>query len=297
MRSVAVIGVGSMGRPMAENLLKAGFRVSVCDLREAALAPFRAAGVPAGHDAGDQAGADMIVVMVGNDGEVADVAARLKPAIDPSKPPLVVIMSSVLPRTIRQAEADLAPTGAIVVDAPVSGGPVRAAEAKMSIMAGGEDAAFTRAEPVLRALGQPIFRCGPVGSAAAVKIVNNILGVSNMLLMTEAAHLATSIGVDLPFLLRVMEVSSGRNYASGNFEAFRALTLSNGQDIDTTRRLLAILKKDLGLASTLSSEEAVAMPILQAVASATRELAAEDLFARWQDTLGKFGKEWEGEKP
>lgn len=294
MKRVAVIGVGSMGRPMAENLRKAGFQVGVCDLREEALAPFRAQGVPASADAAESAGADMIVIMVGNDGDVGDVVGKLKPAIDPAKPPLVAIMSSVLPRTIRQAEADLAPTGAVVVDAPVSGGPVRAAEAKMSIMAGGDDAVFARAEPVFQALGQPIFRCGPVGSAAAVKIVNNILGVSNMLLMTEAAHLATRIGIDLPFLLRIMEVSSGRNYASGNFEAFRALTLSNGQDLDTTSRLLAILKKDLGLANTLSSEEAVSMPVLRAVAGAARGLEAEDLFVRWQDTLGKFGKDWQG---
>ena len=295
MERVAVIGVGSMGRPMAENLLKAGFRVNVCDLREEALAPFRAKGVPASTDARDSGPAGRIVIMVGNDADVAEVVGKLKTAIDPARPPLVAIMSSVLPRTIKQAAAELAPTGAVVIDAPVSGGPVRAAEARMSIMAGGDDASFARAEPMLQALGQPIFRCGPVGAAASVKIVNNILGVSNMLLMTEAAHLATSIGIDLPFLLRIMEVSSGRNYASGNFAAFRALTLSNGQDLDTTSRLLAILKKDLGLASTLSGEEGVAMPVLQAVAAATRGLDAEDLFARWQDTLGPFGKEWQGE--
>ncbi len=293
MQNIGVIGVGSMGRPMAENLIKAGYTVSVCDIRDEALAPFRAKGVAACTRAGDLAHEDLVIVMVGNDGEVAQVTAGqggLLSGIDPGRAPLVAIMSSVLPQTIADAAQALGAKNAVVIDAPVSGGPVRAAEGTMSIMAAGSDEVFARLKPVFDALGRPVFRCGPVGSAAGVKIVNNILGVANMLLMNEAAHLATRLGIDLPFLTGVMEVSSGRSFASGNYGAYRDLLLANSDDPDVTRRLLAILRKDLKLASTLAKDVEIDTPILHAVSKATDALTDEDLSTRWQ-SLGRKMRE------
>lgn len=285
MQTIGIVGVGSMGRPMAENLIKAGYTVSVCDIRDEALAPFRERNIHTCTRAGDLAHNNMIIVMVGNDGDVADVTVGqggLLGAIDPARAPHVAIMSSVLPRTILDAAASLGAKGAVVVDAPVSGGPVRAAEATMSIMAAGGDAVFAKMQAVFDALGRPVFRCGPVGNAASVKIVNNILGVANMLLMNEAAHLATALGVDLPFLAGVMEVSSGRNFASGNYPAYRDLLLANSTDPDVTRRLLKILRKDLKLASTLAKDVEIGTPVLHAVSRATDAIEEEDLIARWQ---------------
>jgi len=289
MRTIGVIGVGSMGRPMALNLIKAGYTVSVCDIRDEALAPFRADGVGTCTQAKNIAGNDMVIVMVGNDSDVRDVTVGtggLLEAIDPARPPLVAIMSSVLPRTITDAAAALGSKNATVVDAPVSGGPVRAAEAAISIMAAGSDEVFARIEPVYAALGRPIFRCGPVGAAAGVKIVNNILGVANMLLMNEAAHLAATVGIDLPFQLGVMEASSGRTWATSNFDAYRSLMHANSDDPDVTQRLLAILRKDLKLATTLSKDCAVSTPVLDAVSKATDALDGGDLNARWQALWG-----------
>jgi 3-hydroxyisobutyrate dehydrogenase-like beta-hydroxyacid dehydrogenase len=285
MRTIGVIGVGSMGRPIALNLIKAGYAVSVCDIRDEALAPFRADGVPSRIQAKDLAGSDVVIVMVGNDADVRDVTVGqggLLEGIDPARAPLVSIMSSVLPRTITDAAAALGAKNAVVVDAPVSGGPVRAAEAAISIMAAGSDEVFARIEPVYAALGRPVFRCGPVGAAAGVKIVNNILGVANMLLMNEAAHLAATVGIDLAFQLSVMEASSGRTWATGNFDAYRSLMHANSDDPDVTHRLLAILRKDLKLATTLSKESRVATPVLDAVSKATDALDGGDLNARWQ---------------
>jgi 3-hydroxyisobutyrate dehydrogenase len=285
MRNIGVIGVGSMGRPMAENLIKAGYSVSVCDIREQALATFRAKGVAVSERAGDLAQSDLVIVIVGNDADVATVTVGpggLLSAIDPDCAPVVAIMSSVLPKTITDAAAALSAKNAVVVDAPVSGGPVRAAEAKMSIMTAGPDDVFARLSPVFDVLGRPVFRCGPVGAAAGVKIVNNILGVANMLLMNEAAHLATRLGIDLPFLSGVMEVSSGRNSATQNFAGFRDLQLANSRDPEVTRRLLAILRKDLKLASTLAGDVDIGTPILDAVSKATDALEDHDLSARWQ---------------
>ena len=289
MRTIGVIGVGSMGRPIALNLIKAGYTVSVCDIRDEALAPFRADGIPTCTRARDLALSDMIIVLVGNDSDVRDVTVGpggLKEGIDPAKAPLVSIMSSVLPRTITDAAAALGEKNALVVDAPVSGGPVRAAEAAISIMAAGSDEVFARIEPVYAALGRPIFRCGPVGAAAGVKIVNNILGVANMLLMNEAAHLAATVGIDLPFQLSVMEASSGRTWATSNFDAYRSLMHANSDDPDVTQRLLAILRKDLKLATTLSKDCAVSTPVLDAVSKATDALDGGDLNARWQALWG-----------
>jgi len=286
MRKIGIIGVGSMGRPMAENLVRAGYDVTVCDIREEALAPFRSKGVATSARAGDLAGNDLVIIMVGNDADVATVTTGpggLLSAIDPDRAPLIAIMSSVLPRTITDAAAALREKNVIVIDAPVSGGPVRAADATMSIMAAGSDAVFARLEPVFGALGRPVFRCGPVGSAAGVKIVNNILGVANMLLMNEAAHLATRLGIDLPFLTGVMEVSSGRTWATSDFAAYRRLMHANSDDPEITKRLLAILRKDLKLASSLAGDAEVGTPILDAVSKATDALEDGDLSARWQE--------------
>jgi len=294
IQSIAVIGVGSMGRPMALNLIEAGFTVRVCDLRDDTLGPFRDRNVAAGKLAADCAGEDLVIVMVGNDDDVGVVTTGpggLLEAIDPARPPIVAIMSSVLPRTILAAAAALAAKNAIVVDAPVSGGPVRAAQATMSIITAGSDAVFEKLKPVFDALGRPVFHCGPVGSAAGVKIVNNILGVANMLLMGEAAHLATGLGIDLPFLTSVMEVSSGRNSATQDFAAYRALHLANARDPEVTRRLLDILRKDLKLASTLAGETGIGTPILDAVSQATNGVTFEDLFTRWQSALGRHASE------
>jgi 3-hydroxyisobutyrate dehydrogenase-like beta-hydroxyacid dehydrogenase len=285
MRKIGIIGVGSMGRPMAENLIAAGYEISVCDIRDEALAPFRSKGIVTSPRAGDLARNDFVIVMVGSDADVAAVTVGpngLLADIDPTRAPLVAIMSSVLPRTITDAAAALVAKNAVVVDAPVSGGPVRAAEATMSIMAAGPDDIFARLAPVFDVLGRPVFHCGPVGAAAGVKIVNNILGVANMLLMNEAAHLATRLGIDLPFLTGVMEVSSGRNSATQDFAGFRDLQLANSRDPEVTRRLLAILRKDLKLASTLAKDAEVGSPILDAVSKATDALDERDLSARWQ---------------
>ena len=285
MRTIGVVGVGSMGGPMAENLIKAGYVVSVCDIRDDALARFRARGVFTSAQAGDLAGNDLVIIMVGNDPDVAAVTVGpggLLAAIDPSRAPMVAIMSSVLPRTITDAAAALGAKNAVVVDAPVSGGPVRAADATMSIMAAGTDEVFARLQPVFDALGQPIFRCGPVGTAAGVKIVNNILGVANILLMNEAASLALALGIDLRFLTAVMDASSGRNSATRDYDAFRDLQLANTRDPDVTARLQAILRKDLKLASTLARDSAVDAPVLHAVSQATDALEEADLYARWR---------------
>jgi 3-hydroxyisobutyrate dehydrogenase-like beta-hydroxyacid dehydrogenase len=290
---IGIIGVGSMGRPMAENLIKAGYAVSVCDVRDEALAPFEQRGVKTSRVAGDLAGNDMVIVMVGNDADVALVTTGpngLLPAIDPDRAPYVAIMSSVLPRTILAAAEALGAKNAAVVDAPVSGGPVRAAEAAMSIMAAGPDDVFAALKPVFDALGKPVFHCGPVGSAAGVKIVNNIVGVANMLLVNEAVHLATALGIDLPFLTGVMEVSSGRSFASGNYPAYRDLMLSNSGDPAVTSRLLAILRKDLKLGSTLAGETGIGTPVLDALSKATDALGEDDLWSRWQAACATMTK-------
>lgn len=285
IRSVSVIGVGSMGGPMAENLGRGGFDVSVCDLRDAALDPHRAAGRPTARLAVELPRSDLVIVMVGNDADVATVvtgAGGLAEALQTDTGAIVAIMSSVLPQTILDAARALEGR-ATVVDAPVSGGPVRAAQATMSIMAGGPDPILDRLQPVFDTLGRPVFRCGPTGRAAGVKIVNNIIGVADMLLMNEAVHLASALGIDLPFLTGVMEVSSGRNALTQDFGAYRDLFLSNAREPDVTSRLLSILKKDSRLARTLAGAEGISAPVLDAVSAAADGITNEDLYARWSE--------------
>ncbi len=106
--------------------------------------------------------------------------------------------------------------------------------------------------------------------------------MANILLMNEAAHLSLALVIDLPFLTSVMEASSGRNSSTRDYGAYRDLHLANSLDPDVTRRLQAILRKDLKLASTLAQAADIPTPILHAVSKATDALTEEDLSARWR---------------
>ncbi len=207
---VAFIGAGNIGGAMAACLARKRFDLTVCDMNDAALEAFRELGANTTVNVADCASADVVVIMVATDRQVRSVAigdegnGGLLAHVDAAKPPAVVIMSSVLPATVRDVAAAMAQKNVRVIDAPVSGGRVAAANGLLTIMVGGETADLTRVRPLLDALGSNIVQCGPLGAGEAVKIVNNIVGVTNMILMTEAARLALELGMDVNWLAGVL---------------------------------------------------------------------------------------------
>ena len=174
MKEITFIGVGGIGKPMAERLIDTGFAITVCDLSEAALEGFRKRGARTISRAAEGAEADAILVMVANDAQVK--AAVLGPGgvlegIDSERPPVVAIMSSVLPQTIQDTARELAKKNVHTLDAPVSGGSIRAAQGELTIMVGGDAADLQTIRPVFDALGNKVFHCGPLVLCRPAQIV------------------------------------------------------------------------------------------------------------------------------
>jgi len=282
---VSFIGAGGIGGAMAERLTKSGFDLTVCDLRPEVLEPLKALGGKVTQRVTDCASADMAILMVANDAQVKNAAlgpGGLVEAADPAAPPLLAIMSSVLPGTVKEVAQAAAARNIRTLDAPVSGGRVSASKGALTIMVGGDPQDLARARPVLDALGTNVVHCGPLGAGESVKIVNNILGVANMFLMTEASRLAQELGIDVGWLARVMETSSGRNLATRDYEAHKDLYRYNIQSPETLGALLSVCRKDLSLAKALADFSGLSLPMLAAAKAALEQTPNESVGENWR---------------
>lgn len=285
MKTIGFVGLGGIGRPMAERLLQIGFDLIVCDLREVALEPFRQAGVRGTTKPTDCAAADMVIVMVADDAQVLAVIEGengLAGGIDPGAPPLVAVMSTVLPETIETVAQVLAQRNCRTIDAPVSGGAARAAYGDLSIIAGGDEADIAAMAPALEALGTRIFHCGALGSGEAVKILNNMMAVTVQFLMMELVQVGERLGIACDLLSRVMEASSGRNYITADLPAQMRLLAQIGSDPALTRSHIAICRKDLHLAQTLAAQKQVFTPLLDGIAAGHHSIDPEHGLMAWK---------------
>lgn len=193
------IGLGTMGRPMALNLLKARFPLTVWNRTPGKGADVVAAGARAGRSPRDVAAAsDVVITMVSDTPDVEEVLLGPEGVIRAAYPGLVVIdMGTTSPQATRALALKLRQAGVDMLDAPVSGGATGAAQATLTIMVGGEERVFRRCLPIFQALGQRVTLCGGHGAGQTVKLVNQIMVVGNLLAMSEAFLFATAAGVDL----------------------------------------------------------------------------------------------------
>lgn len=216
MKSIGIIGVGNMGLPMLKALHRAGFQVTARDLRSDAETAAREAGARIATSARDLAAAcDMILVVVVDAGQMEDALFReAEPAAQGWRPgTLVALCSTISPEDAERLAARVVVTGAEVLDAPISGGPVRAEAGQLSLMLAGSDAALDRAEPVLSALGNKRFRVSDhPGDGARMKLVNNLLAGINLAAGAEVLALGESLGLDPQIMLAVLGASSGQSW-------------------------------------------------------------------------------------
>jgi 3-hydroxyisobutyrate dehydrogenase len=281
--SVAVIGAGAMGSPIAARLHEAGFRLTVCDKNEETLARFTGLGVATVREASRCAAAEFVLVLVATPQQARDVVigrTGVAAAVDPQRPPVVAVMSTVPERTVVELHQSLLPLGVTVMDAPVSGGVVRAEQGRLSVMAGGDAAVLEAIRPVLSVIASEIFHCGPVGSAATTKIVNNIVGTASTLVLAEACRIALERGLDIDSTVRVLEASSGRTYLTGApgeaAEFFGRVTRSR-QEFDA---LAAIMRKDFGLALQLAGEVGGSYPLVERL-KAFADAVGDETYENW----------------
>lgn len=265
IRRIGFIGIGNMGWPMAANLLKAGFDVAVCDAAPGRAAQF--AKEIGGHAAADPAeaaqGADAVITILPTSKQVAEVAEQMQGAL--SAGALLIDMTSGQPGKTREIAAMLAPGGVAMVDCPVSGGVPRAKTGELAIMAGGEAADLDRAEPVLRAMGTSIHRCGGIGAGQAMKALNNLVSAGGFLIGIEALLIGQRFGLDPALMVDVLNASTGMNNSTQ--KKFKQFVLSRRFDSGFS---LDLMVKDLSIALEVARETATPTPF----AALCRELSA-----------------------
>lgn len=238
---VGFVGLGMMGAPMAANLQAKGTSLATLDAAGTALD-----GAPAMRDAADLAArADTVVLMLPDSPAVAAVLGAMEATLRPGT--LVLDMGSSIPAETRRWGARLAARGCALVDAPVSGSVVKARAGTLAIMAGGAEHDLDRAEPLLRRMGEAIIRTGPLGSAHAMKALNNYVYAAGLLAVSEAALMAEAEGLDLAVLTRVLNASSGRNIAS---ETKLAQEIANGRYAGGFQ--LGLMRKDIETAAAIA---------------------------------------------
>ena len=209
MTSVAFIGLGNMGGPMAANLLQAGYRVAGFDLVSSSLEAATLAGIAVKPSAIEAVvGADVVITMLPAGKHVRAVWAELLGHAKPHA--LFMDCSTVDVESARAVHAEAKAMGLPSLDAPVSGGTGGAKGATLTFMVGGEDAAFATGKPILEKMGKKIVHCGMGGAGQAAKICNNmILGIS-MVAVGEAFVLAEKLGLSHQALFDVASTSSGQ---------------------------------------------------------------------------------------
>jgi 3-hydroxyisobutyrate dehydrogenase len=204
---VGFIGLGIMGRPMAQHVLEGGHPLTVFNrtrekTRDLVARGARAAGSPAEL----AADSEFIIVMVSDSPDVEQVVAGPGGVHEGLRPGSIVIdMSTVSPEVERRLDARLRELGGALVDAPVSGGDVGARDATLAIMAGGTPEAVGRARPILSRMGKTITHCGPVGSGQVAKLCNQILVSVTLLGVSEALLFARRNGLDPRLMIEAVK--------------------------------------------------------------------------------------------
>jgi putative dehydrogenase len=213
-KSIAFIGLGAMGAPMAENLIKRQFRVTGFDMREAAREALVAVGGHAADSASAAAkGADALVLMVVNAAQARSVLfeAGALEALAPGA--VVLLMATCSPGEVEAIAAKVAETGRHFVDCPVSGGVNGARTATLTIMVGAPDDSFALAKPLLDAFGDKVFHVGQKpGQGATVKTVNQLLCGVHIAVAAEALSLAEKAGIDGRVLFEIMGGSAASSW-------------------------------------------------------------------------------------
>ncbi len=271
MTTIAFIGLGNMGGPMAANLVKAGHRVIGVDPAEAAQARLQQAGGEVAASAvAAAAEAEMAITMLPNGALVRQVLLEDEGGMLAALPEgaLAIDSSTIDVETARAVAEAAGGIGRMVVDAPVSGGVGGAEAATLTFMVGGSEPAFQAARPVLEAMGRNIFHAGEAGAGQAAKACNNMMLAIQMISVCEGFRLAESLGLAPERLFEIAATSSGRCWSLDTYAPVPGLVPAAPSNRDyqggfTTNLML----KDLGLALEAANNHGAMVPLAAQAAS------------------------------
>lgn len=197
-KKIGFIGLGIMGKPMAKNLLKAGYELVVSDINKAAVEELVAAGAKAAATPKEVAAqVEILITMLPNSPHVKAVVLGENGVIEGAKEGLIVAdMSSIAPLASREISTKLAEKGIEMLDAPVSGGEPKAVDGTISVMVGGKKEVFAQCYDVLKAMAGSVVRTGDIGAGNITKLANQIIVALNIAAVSEALVLASKAGVE-----------------------------------------------------------------------------------------------------
>lgn len=261
VRPIGFIGLGRMGLPMALNLIRRGYPLTVHDLSREAVQAAVKADARAADSCAEAAQCGTVITMLPADPQILSVYLGKDGILERApEGTLCIDMTSARGATLRRVENTARESGKNIrfLDAPVSGGVPAAENGTLTIMAGGEQPDFKEAKPILETLGKKIFYTGRLGSGKDVKMVNQALNAGNTCVMAEAVYLAGTMGLDPELLFRVVSESSGNSWVFQN--NLRKCILAE----DFSRGFkLELMRKDLGLCIQQAREDETELPLLQ----------------------------------
>ncbi|MFZ3184265.1 MAG: 3-hydroxyisobutyrate dehydrogenase [Pseudomonas sp.] len=264
MTTIAFIGLGHMGLPMARNLLKAGHQLSVFDLVASAVTELANEGARAASSAADAVkGAAVIISMLpasqhveslylGDTGLLSQIAAGS----------LILECSTIAPESARKVHQAAANLGLAMLDAPVSGGTAGAAAGTLTFMVGGNAATLEQARPILAAMGSNIHHAGEDGAGQVAKVCNNQLLAVLMIGTAEAMALGVANGLEPKVLAEIMRQSSGGNWALEKYNPWPGVMPAAPASREYSGGFMAeLMAKDLGLAQQAAQSTASSTPM------------------------------------
>ncbi|MGI9491605.1 MAG: sulfolactaldehyde 3-reductase [Geminicoccaceae bacterium] len=255
---IGFIGTGVMGLPMARNVIKGGFEVTAFDINPDALQTIRQDGGSVADSAKEAAsGVDAVITMLPNSDHVMEAIFGENGAVHGMTEGTVLIdMSTILPTVTDEIASKLKASGHRLVDAPVGRTSQHAVEGKLLIMAGGDAKDVEAARPLLACMGDTIIHCGPAGSGARMKLINNYMSIACNVVTAEALTLAEQSGLDRDLAIEVMMgTTAGRGHLATTYPA----KVLKG-DV-TPGFMVDLAHKDMGLALDFASHLKVPLPM------------------------------------
>jgi 3-hydroxyisobutyrate dehydrogenase len=271
-KRVGFVGVGTMGKPMAINLLKSHHQVTAFDLNPAAFDELRELGAEIAASSAEAAAAgEVVITMLPSSPHVEEAVLGSGGILDGMKPGTVLIdMSTIDPLVSKRVAEQVAARGFRMLDAPVSGGSVGARDATLTIMVGGPADLFAECKPLLEAMGKNVIHCGDSGMGEVVKVVNNLIAGVSMAVTAEAYNIGVRAGADPKVLYDVISKSSGRCWAHDtNHPLPGVIPTAPANNEYEPGFMVDLMRKDLGLA--ISAAQGVQAPAILAT-------VAEQLF-------------------
>ncbi len=255
---IGFIGLGAMGKPMAVNIAKAGFELTVFDLREEPCNELAALGARVASSPREVAEVcDLVEIAVVDDAQVEQVVSGEHGVIHGARAgSIVAIHSTILPGTARKVAARCSANGVAVIDVPMSGGQKGAEDGQLAYMAGGDAAVLEKCRPVFVTSASHIFHLGELGMGATAKMLIQIVVCLNMIAAHESELLCDKTGLDFKRFQQVLHVSSGQSNVLDNWQRFKR----PGESEAVQRQRAAVFAKSLAPALELARELGVSLP-------------------------------------